>query len=489
MFKSKQISFWAAALLMLSAVAYALVSLVNHSLFRTYGLDLGLYTHAMFDYAHGRMDDCTFFELSPRSFLSDHFDLYLVLLSPLVWVLGSYTLLVVQVVAVLFGAWGVFRWVSLCDGERQRRDAGGMESEAAVGSWLGVAAMGSFLLFFGVWQALGFDYHSNVVAAMWVPWIFYWLARGRYGLYFMAVVLVCVGKENMPLWLVFVLLALMWDYRRNPKALRWLGAGMAFGVVYLVVVTMVVMPRLSGGGAHFMGKFKYMGEGFGAVAAWVVAHPWESVRNLFVNFLDLPQGDGLKGEFYVCLLLSGGVLCVLRPNWLLMWVPLVGQKMLADDIALWGVGSHYSVEFAPVVVCGAFAVLSGWRHRRARVATAVATLLLTAMVTVYTCSSPRAWVQRENVRLFDKRHYRQERFDCGYARRLMEAIPREARVCASQCFTPHLALREGVYLYPVGLAHGAEYVLVVREDLTADTAGLRLIESDGTLYLFQTKAE
>ena len=84
-----------AAVFAVAGVLYALISLVNHYLFKTYALDLGLYTHAMYDYAHFRIDDCSMFKAVPQSILSDHFDLYLAILSPLIYVFGSYTLLIV----------------------------------------------------------------------------------------------------------------------------------------------------------------------------------------------------------------------------------------------------------------------------------------------------------------------------------------------------------------------------------------------------------
>ena len=466
-------------ILAVAVVVFSLISIVNHILFRTYGLDLGLYTNVMFDYSHLRWNDCTFFEPTPRNFLSDHFDLYLVLLSPLIWVTGKYTLLIVQVVSVLWGALGVYRFVySMWKGR-------GMTDRTVQGA--GLAAMVSFLFFFGVWQAFGFDYHSNVVATMWIPWIFYWLRERRFKRYAIAVVLVCMAKENMALWLVFVLLALLWDYRKERRTLIWIGSGIAFCIVYLCVVTMLVMPLLNPEKVHFLGKFKYMGDSFGGVVGWIVTHPWATVRNLFVNFLDLPQGNGLKAEFYICMLLSGGLLCFFKTNWLLMVVPLVAQKMLADDIALWGVGSHYSVEFAPVLVCGVFAWVAGLRWNRLWWAAVVAMPLMCIAVTVYTCSSPKAWVQRENVRLFDKRHYRQEQFDCRYARQLLKKIPSDASVCASQCFTPHLAVRDSLYLYPMGLSYNPEYVLVDKNNVSTDTAGLHLMETDGTVFLFKTR--
>ena len=98
-----------ASVITIAGVLYCLISLVNHYLFKTYALDLGLYTHALYDYAHFRMADCSMFKDVPYSLLSDHFDLYLPLLSPLVYMFGSYTLLVVQIAAVLLGGWGIYK--------------------------------------------------------------------------------------------------------------------------------------------------------------------------------------------------------------------------------------------------------------------------------------------------------------------------------------------------------------------------------------------
>src|SRR5687767_8849862 len=89
------------------AVIYALVILPNHLLFRTYALDLGLYTHAAWLYAHGVVHDSTLFMQVAQPILADHFDLYLPLFSPLVLLLGTWSLLIVQYVAILLGGWGV----------------------------------------------------------------------------------------------------------------------------------------------------------------------------------------------------------------------------------------------------------------------------------------------------------------------------------------------------------------------------------------------
>ena len=215
-----------AAVFTAAGVLYALISLVNHYLFKTYALDLGLYTHAMYDYVHFCIDDCTVFKAAPQCILSDHFDLYLMLLSPLVLVFGSYTLLIVQIAAVLLGGWGVYKLIGLYTDD----------------DWLPILAAAMLLFSFGVIHPLGFDYHSTVLTAMMFPWLLYFLKLKKYGLASLFVVLFVIGKENMSLWLFFVAIGFMWDYRKDKKTLWYLAGYAAFSIVYFYLINMVVMP-------------------------------------------------------------------------------------------------------------------------------------------------------------------------------------------------------------------------------------------------------
>ena len=217
-----------AAVFTVAGVMYCLISLVNHYLFKTYALDLGLYTHALYDYAHFRAADCSMFKVVEQNLLSDHFDLYLIILSPLIYLFGTYTLLVVQIMAVLLGGWGVYKLIGLYTDD----------------DWMPLLASAAFLFSFGVIQPFSFDYHSNVVTAMLLPWLLYFIKQGRYGLASLFVVLFVIGKENMSLWLFFIVTALMWDYRKEKKTLWHLVAYAFFSLVYFFVINMIVMVRI-----------------------------------------------------------------------------------------------------------------------------------------------------------------------------------------------------------------------------------------------------
>ena len=464
----------------LAGVVYCLISLVNHYVFKTYTLDLGLYTHAMYDYAHFRFDDCSMFKDVPQNILSDHFDLYLLLLSPLVYVFGTYTLLIVQIVGVLLGGWGIYKLIGLY----------------ADDDWMPILATAVFFFSFGIIQALGYDYHSNVLTAMMLPWLLYFIKKRRFALASLFVVLFVIGKENMSLWLFFIAVGLMWDYRKDRKTLWHLVAYALFSIAYFVVINMFVMPRLGGSGGGFS-RYAYLGNDYGEVAKNLISHPGETVKILFTNTLGKPHYDGIKAEFYICALATGMILTFLKPNYLFMLLPLIGQKMLAADRMFWGVSLQYSVEFMPVLVISSFLVIIKIKKQWPRLILACALLLSTILTTFYTIGVPKSYIMVDQLCVYQGRHYQQKDFDMAYARQLMGMIPDDASVCAGRMFVPHLALRPEIYDYYAVAPHvRADYMLVPDEYLEMERGGKPLfyyqdeyetVATDGTLSLFRRK--
>ena len=54
-----------AAVLVLFGILLAVLSFGNHLCFRTYGLDLGIYTKVAYDYSRLNVNDCSFFLWEP----------------------------------------------------------------------------------------------------------------------------------------------------------------------------------------------------------------------------------------------------------------------------------------------------------------------------------------------------------------------------------------------------------------------------------------
>ena len=489
-----------AALLVIAGLLYALISLVNHYLFKTYALDLGLYTHAMYDYTHFRIDDCSLFKSQPQNILSDHFDLYLIILSPLVLVFGSYTLLLVQIAAALLGGWGIYKLIGLYTDD----------------VWMPVLASAVFFFSFGIIHPFSFEYHSNVLTTMIFPWLLYFLKKGNYRLATLMVVLFVIGKENMSLWLLFVVIGLMWDYRKDRKAIWHLAAYAVFSLVYFFVVNMIVMPKLGGSGGGFS-RYEYLGADYVEVAKTLITHPRLTIKLLFTSTIGIeefagiregmhylvnvvianPNNAGIKEEFYCCALATGLVFTILKPNYLFMLLPLLGQKMIACQPNFWGISLHYSVEFMPVIVVSSFLIINKFKKKWLRLALAVALLVSTIGTTFYTMGTTKSYVLKDQVCVYRGEHYRQDKFDANYARKLTRMIPDGASVCAGNMFIPRLAMRKEVSDFQLDMnTSDAEYYLVMNQELEFMWEGYPVfykqvdyetVATDGTLSLLRKR--
>ena len=482
MTNDKNIKRISAAIFIAAGIVYALISLVNHYFFRTYALDLGFYTHIMHDYAHFKIDDYFMFNRASLNVLSDHFDLYLLILSPLVYVFGSYTLLLVQIAGVLLGGWGIFKLIKLYTDDE----------------WIPVLASATFLSSFGIIHAFSFDYHSNVLAAMMLPWLLYYLKQGKFGLSTLFAVLFVIGKENMSLWLFFIALGLLWDYRKDKKATGYLSAYAVFALVYFFLINMVVMPKLGDAGGGFK-RYAWLGSDYLDIAKNLITQPGKTLRILFTNTSRWYGFDGIKAEFYYCALASGMLLTLLKPNYLLMLVPLIAQKMLSSDHVFWGISMQYSVEFVPVLVISSFLVITKLKQQRWRYIVTGGLLLSVIATTFYTITDPKDQIHRERLCIYLGEHYRQDNFDIQYARHLMELIPDDAYVCAASMFVPHLAQRENIEDFEWNKNTEAEYVLIPKSYFEKREYGgdlifgnkddFEVVETDGTLYLMKVKGE
>ena len=473
-------------ILVLFGGAFCVESLGNHLLFRTYGLDLGIYAQTARDFAHLKVNDGTLYHWEPFNQLGDHFDLLLAILSPLAWLVrADWMLLAVQILAVLSGALGMYMLV---------RDASRREFPALVAILL-------LLCQFGVWHALSFDYHSNVVAACQLPWLILLVRRGRLGAATILLVLMALAKETVALWLCFVLLALLIEHRRDRRQRRWLAVAAPATLAYFALVTLVIMPALGGGTGDGFWRYRWMGDSMGEVARWLLTHPLEALRDLFVDFTPADDSGCIKTEFYLCALASGLALTLLKPNYLLMLVPPLAMKMLgAAPNEFWGVNFHYNIEFCMVISIGSALVLSRIRPARWQAAAFAAAVILTIATTLYTIDQPLTPVRRDHVNILQPGHYRQPEFDTRTARRALKMIPPDASVCATTMFTPHIACRDSAYIFPIGLEHNAEYFLILPDHwsywnqeaatakrIIADTATYDILLSDGTVYLLQAR--
>lgn len=424
------------------AVIYSLISLVNHYLFRTYALDLGLYSNALYDYSHFQWNDSTTFKPEPQNLMGDHFDFYLMLISPFVWIFGSYTLLIFQIVSVLSGGLGVYRYF------RDNRV-------------LATLAMLFFYSFFGVFIALSYDFHNSVVVAMLVPWLFVFTKERKMKWAGFFIILLWLGKENAGLWIAFICFGLS---LLNWKERRWRFFFIVSGVaslVYFIILMKFVMPALSPNGMYPHFDYACLGKTMPEVISHLIMHPVDSCQLMISNFTTDPMANNTKSDLIKYLLFSGMVLLLFRPAYLLMLVPVFFQKLFHDSPAIWGAGSHYCIEFTPIFAIGIFEVIDKLKKESFKITAGAVIVVLAILMTNKRLSHPYFYAPNKNLNFLSKDHYKKE-YDVNPVYKAFKLIPKDAIVSCQSNLVPHLANRDYCYMYPI--VKNATYVILSKND-------------------------
>ncbi|MDO9510314.1 MAG: DUF2079 domain-containing protein [Bacteroidales bacterium] len=429
----------------LFAVIYGLISLVNHYNFRTYALDLGAYTNALYDYIHFQWNDSTVFKETGENLLADHFDLYLIFFSPLSLLFGTYTLLIVQIIAILAGGLGVYKYFSFKPETRS----------------VALMAMLYFYLFFGVFSAVSFDYHSNVVAASLLPWFFYFIQSRKIYHSVVLAVLILVAKENVSLWMSFICLGLLFQYRKDILLRKVLFFLFLFSLFYFVWITSVIMPAISNANAYPHFHYSCLGKNGGEAMVFLITHPFQAVKMLFINHIQHPNADFVKLELHVLLIISGIPLLIKKPQFLFMMIPIYFQKLFHDNYLMWGIDGQYSIEFAPLLAIGVFSVISDFKVESIKKWSAVAAVFLAMVISIRVMDNTIMFTNKSKIRLYQASHYSRN-YHVAEIHKVLSEIPPLAVISAQSPFLPHLSLRPSIYQFPV--IKDAEYILFSRKE-------------------------
>jgi uncharacterized membrane protein len=427
-------------ILLFFGLVYADISFVNHYMFRTTAWDMGIFNNALYDYAHFKWNYAMVrVPMSPmaKNLLGDHFELYPILFSPLYYIFGTYTLLLLQIVSILWGGLGAYRFILHKTGN----------------AFLSRTALIHFLSIWGIYTALVFDYHNNVVAAMGLPWFLYYFDINKFRKATLVFIFIVIGKENMPLWMGFVALALaVWHFRDKHKAIAgalYMLAGFAF---FILVVKVIIPAFAPPGEGYAYNSYQVLGNNFGEVVENIFKRPWYTFTLLFRNHTGDPTGEGAKMMTHIAVLISGGWALLYRPKYLLMLLPVYGQKLFFDEPGRWGIYMHYSIEFVPLITTALFTTLPALIRNREKwlKASAIVSILLASCFTIHILKQRLDYHHEATHEFFNKVHYKRD-FNVREAHRaLNKFVPENVSVSAQSCLVPHLAFRDTIYQFPAG---------------------------------------
>ena len=403
------------------SIAYIRLALLNHLQFRT-GLDLGIYGQALYHLSHFRLPYSTFKE---QVLWGDHAHFILVFLAPLYRIFPDVRLLLItQALAVTTAGWALYR----------------VARDTVRSTFFALAALVSYLSFIGIQHALDFDFHPSVLTGAAMLWVIYALHVRNFPLYWMALGLGLITREDAgPIF--FMLGAYLLFRRRQALAV----ATMLVSAVYFFTVGYGIMPIWTPG--HIpLAYLDVPDKNPIRILRDTVARPITTVQNM----VDTPE----KVHTIKTLFSSFAFLPLFSPFTYLTSLPIFLSRFLSPNEYRWFIQSHSNANILPILaygtVLGAAAVLrlaqrAGERIRHVAAMGLSALLLVSAYLT--------AWRDPDApLRKLTRPEFTDEaslpRTGIAAFQLVKAIIPPEGGVSASSGFVPHLSGRKYVVNFP-----------------------------------------
>lgn len=418
---------------------YGVYGVTRHLRFGSGSWDHGCYLHNAWLFAHGHAFSTTAVSsvLGDAAFWggTNHFMPSLVLTAPLSWLMeatsSSSLLIVAQAVVVCAAA------IPLAAIARHR----GLPLLTTT------ALCVCFLFSMGVQAALLFDVHEIApvpLLLLTVLWIAETRAPSPRAIAAVVALLLVLGgtKESSLLYAAAVGAWLLLFASGRWRVVGAVAVGV-FAAAFVVVVA-VVQPALLEPGSKGMihlarfgpaGSSGGVANGLGGLLASTLLQPGQTLATLVSPDQKLST-LGVSGSGF-------GFLPFVSGEALVLGLPNLAERFLADKREMWGLGFHYGLVGAAVVAVGAAGTLTRLQRRapaRVHFDISATVFLLVSMVASF-IASPTA----PDLAAFEKPYYASAAEAARY-RRALALIDDDDAVVAQNHFLPHLALREHIWL-------------------------------------------
>jgi uncharacterized membrane protein len=421
---------------------------LNHYYLRTYALDYGFYNQAFWDFAHFRINHNTVFEPALGSYFQVHPAFVLPLLSPLYWIFtpifGTYSLLIIQNIIILLGGYGTYLFI--------KRKTGNFV--------IALLAFIHFNLLWGHYSAIADEYIDVTVASAMVPFFLLFFDKKRYWLAVPFFLFTLISRENMPIWFVFISLSLILLYKEKKAKMAAAAFGL-FSIFYFILLFKWIIPGFERPGLPYWGfAYSALGNSPGEAILQVITHPWETLKLFYINPTGDPAYDGIKREFYVVFLLSGGILLFLRPVYLLWFIPLIAQKMLNDSYVRWGIIGFYSIEVISVISIAVFMSAAWIKWKGVKYILFCILCISTFRITKLKMQERVSkWYDPAKENLTVSTFYHSQNDVRKIMQEIHKNVPDDANVAAMQDIVPHLAFRRNISIFPY--VRNADYIIFI----------------------------
>lgn len=389
--------------------------------------------------------------LGEGNYFGDHFSPILALFAPLYWISATPSmLLVAQAVLVASSIPAIYLYA-------RRR----------VSELASVVLCLAYAQSWGVWAAVSSAAHEVAFAAPLLAWAICLADRERWAGAYACLAGLLLVKEDLGLAVaaVGVVLVLRGERRRGLLV----AAG---GLLALAVVNELVMPALNPGGwsARDAALYNNYGDSVSGAALHLATHPAALVSGLV--------DDGQKLRL-VALLLGAFAGLPLLSSLSLVAVPLVAERLLANDPNLWAPSYHYSL--VPMVVL-AMAAADGTARlvRLSRGRRLVPEALACCSVAIALVSA----IVFPVGRLAHRTYWTPSNADRA-ARAAVAKVPDRASVAGDWAMLAHLPPRRQMLLPQQAGSRPPEYMIVRRRAAFRQHGSYRLVAQFADVYVYR----
>jgi uncharacterized membrane protein len=421
------------------------IGVVNQYAIRTF-FDLGMINQALYQITHHQTPLFTLgIDGINMPFLATHFSPIIYLYLPLYWIFGPYTPTFIQISVILLAGIPIFKYAQIVFQNNLKKSN---------------LILIHFYLLWGIYGALSFDFHNNVIGAMLVPWVFLFLKKKQFGWLLISSILMIISMETFGIWLFFIIISYsLWQLKNKQSVDKKVFVIAIAALIYSILIIVWVMPLLQNSTQNLqIGRYQHLGNSISEIILNLVKNPLIVLKSFYVNFNDGTIAWN-KLIFWVFLILSAGFLVIKNPILTLLFIPPLVFKLLSKDTAFYGIYHQYSIEFIPLlslIFIEGIHKIKSINHQKLLVSTLVLTAICTFLMINFSLAE---YDYKENSKFYSSKHFDPE-IDVQQIQKDLKLIPEGVIVSASNCLSPHLYQRTFLYCFPV--IKNAEYLAIIK---------------------------
>jgi len=258
----------------------------------------------------------------------DHLNPIIVFLVPFYWLKSDVRwLFILQALIISLGVFPIY----------------GIAKEKLKSHFAGLAFAFSFLFFIGVQHAINFGFYPETLSITLLAFMIYFFFKKRYFWFFLFLILSLLCKENISLYIAFFGLWVLIFAKQ-----KWIGlVTFIIGVLYFKFALWLI-PQLGNGYIYF--RYADFGTTPLGVIKTFFLKPIYTLRILF----GAAKISGWLGY------LTPFAFLPIFSSFLLVLLPVFGEKFLSSDPKLWVMGYHYGANATTFLVVGSILAIAGF---------------------------------------------------------------------------------------------------------------------------------